>query len=91
MNVSKIDQFCKLHGLSRTDLEAAAGLSNGAIGKWERSIYGPSLSQLLKLAKYFKVTLNELVEKKLLLKKNLLRNLKALLNLQLRECFQRDL
>ena len=61
MNVSKIDQFCKLHGLSRTDLEAAAGLSNGAIGKWERSIYGPSLSQLLKLAKYFKVTLNELV------------------------------
>jgi len=42
-------------------LEAAAGLSNGAIGKWERSIYGPSISQLLKLAKYFKVTLNELV------------------------------
>ena len=61
MNVSKIDQFCKLHGLSRTHLEAAEGLSNGAIGKWERSIYGPSLSQLLKLAKYFKVTLNELV------------------------------
>lgn len=61
MNVSKIDQFCKLHGLSRTDLEAAAGLSNGAIGKWERSIYGPSISQLLKLAEYFKVTLNELV------------------------------
>lgn len=42
-------------------LSAAASLSNGAIGKWERSIYGPSLSQLLKLAKYFKVTLNELV------------------------------
>ena len=61
MNVSKIDQFCKLHGLSRTDLEVAAGLSNGAIGKWERSVYGPSISQLLKLAKYFKVTLNELV------------------------------
>ena len=61
VNVSKIDQFCKLHGLSRTDLEAAAGLSNGAIGKWERSVYGPSISQLMKLAKYFKVTLNELV------------------------------
>lgn len=61
MNVSKIDQFCKLHGLSRTDLEEEAGLSNGAIGKWERSVYGPSISQLLKLAKYFKVTLNELV------------------------------
>lgn len=61
MNVSKIDQFCKLHGLSRTDLEEKAGLSNGSLGKWERSVYGPSISQLLKLAKYFKVTLNELV------------------------------
>lgn len=61
MNVSKIDQFCKLHGLSRTDLETAAGLSNGAIGKWERSIYGPSISQLLKVAKYFRVPITALL------------------------------
>ena len=61
MNVSKIDQFCKLHGLSRTDLEATAGLSNGAIGKWERSIYGPSISQLLKVAKYFRVPVTALL------------------------------
>ncbi len=61
MNVSKIDQFCKLHGLSRTDLEEAAGLSNGAIGKWERSVYGPSISQLLKVAKYFRVPVTALL------------------------------
>lgn len=61
MNVSKIDQFCKLHGLSRTDLEAAAGLSNGSIGKWERSVYGPSISQLLKVAAYFRVTVDALL------------------------------
>lgn len=61
MNVSKIDQFCKLHGLSRTDLEVAASLSNGAIGKWERSIYGPSISQLLKVAKYFRVPVTALL------------------------------
>lgn len=61
MNVSKIDQFCKLHGLSRTDLEAAAGLSNGSIGKWERSVYGPSISQLLKVAVYFRVTVDALL------------------------------
>lgn len=61
MNVSKIDQFCKLHGLSRTDLEEAAGLSNGAIGKWERSVYGPSISQLLKVAAYFRVTVDSLL------------------------------
>lgn len=61
MNVSKIDQFCKLHGLSRTDLEAAAGLSNGSIGKWERSVYGPSISQLYKVAKYFRVPITALL------------------------------
>ena len=33
VNLSKIDEFRKLHGLSRTDLEVAAGLSNGALGK----------------------------------------------------------
>lgn len=61
MNVSKIDQFCKLHGLSRTDLEVEAGLSNGSIGKWERSVYGPSISQLLKVAAYFRVTVDALL------------------------------
>ena len=61
MNASKIDQFCKLHGLSRTELEVAAGLSNGAIGKWERSVYGPSISQLMKVANYFRVSVDALL------------------------------
>lgn len=41
MNLSKIDEFRKLHGLSRTDLEVAAGLSNGALGKWEGKVQIP--------------------------------------------------
>ena len=61
MNVSKIDLFCKLHGLSRTELEVAAGLSNGSIGKWERSVYGPSISQLIKVANYFRVSVDALL------------------------------
>lgn len=61
MNVSKIDQFCKLHGLSRTELEVAAGLSNGSIGKWERSVYGPSITQLMKVANYFRVSVDALL------------------------------
>ena len=61
MTVSKIDQFCKLHGLSRTELEVAAGLSNGSIGKWERSVYGPSISQLIKVANYFRVSVDALL------------------------------
>lgn len=61
MNLTKIDAFCKLHGLSRTDLETAAGLSNGALGKWERSVYGPSIKQLLKVANYFRVPVDALL------------------------------
>lgn len=63
MNLSKIDEFRKLHGLSRTDLEVAAGLSNGALGKWERSAYGPSITQLMKVADYFRVTVDALLVK----------------------------
>ena len=36
-------------------------MSNGAIGKWERSIYGPSISQLLKVAHYFRVPVTALI------------------------------
>lgn len=61
MNLSKIDEFRKLHGLSRTELEEAAGLSNGALGRWERSVYGPSISQLMKVARYFKVSVDKLL------------------------------
>lgn len=61
MNISKIDEFCRLHGISRTDLEVAAGLSNGAIGKWEKSVYGPSIKQLMKVAAYFRVPVDMLL------------------------------
>lgn len=61
MNLSKIDEFRRLHGLSRTELEAAAGLSNGALGRWERSVYGPSIKQLLKVANYFRVPVDALL------------------------------
>lgn len=61
MNLSKIDEFRKLHGLSRTDLEVAAGLSNGALGKWERSANGPSIRQLVKVADYFRVSVDALL------------------------------
>ena len=61
VNLSKIDEFRKLHGLSRTDLEVAAGLSNGALGKWERSVNGPSIRQLVKVADYFRVSVDALL------------------------------
>lgn len=61
MNVRKIDEFCRVHGLSRTELEVAAGLSNGAIGKWEKSKYGPGIKTLKKVADYFHVSIDALL------------------------------
>lgn len=61
VNISKIDEFCKLHGISRTKLEMAVGLGNGAIGKWEKSVNGPSIKQLKKVADYFRVPVDALL------------------------------
>lgn len=41
MNISKIDALCRKNNISRTILEERAGISNGALGKWEKSPYGP--------------------------------------------------
>lgn len=45
MNISKIDALCRKNNISRTILEERAGISNGALGKWEKSPYGPSITR----------------------------------------------
>lgn len=55
MNISKIDALCRKNNISRTILEERAGISNGALGKWEKSPYGPSITTLKKVADYFGV------------------------------------
>lgn len=45
MNISKIDALCRKNNISRTILEERAGISNGALGKWEKSPYGPSITK----------------------------------------------
>lgn len=52
MNISKIDALCRKNNISRTILEERAGISNGALGKWEKSPYGPSITTLKKVADY---------------------------------------
>jgi len=52
VNISKIDALCRKNNISRTILEERAGISNGALGKWEKSPYGPSITTLKKVADY---------------------------------------
>ena len=62
MNISKIDALCRKNNISRTILEERAGISNGALGKWEKSPYGPSITTLnKKVADYFGVPVDYLL------------------------------
>lgn len=61
MNISKIDALCRKNNISRTILEERAGISNGALGKWEKSHYGPSITTLKKVADYFGVPIDYLL------------------------------
>lgn len=61
MNISKIDALCRKNNISRTILEERAGISNGALGKWEKSPYGPTITTLKKVADYFGVPVDYLL------------------------------
>lgn len=59
---NKIKTLCKKNNVSITRVEKETGLSNGAIGKWKDSI--PTVDKLKKVADYFGVTIDELLEEK---------------------------
>lgn len=63
MNVSRIDELCKAHRITRAELEKRVGLSNGSISRWADSVLGPSVSLLQRVADYFHVTIDELYVK----------------------------
>lgn len=56
--VSTIQELCKSRGISVKELEKTLGLSNGIVGKWADS--APSVTNLMKVAEYFKVSLDYL-------------------------------
>lgn len=57
--VEKIRKHAKEKGLSIARLEASVGLSNGAIGKWDKS--SPRVANLKKVADFLKVSIEELL------------------------------
>lgn len=59
---NKIKTLCEKNNVSITRVEKETGLSNGAIGKWKDSI--PTVDKLKKVADYFGVTIDELLEEK---------------------------
>lgn len=60
MIYDKIKEICKAQGISVTTVEKEAGLSNGAISKWNDS--SPTVDNLQAVARVLKTTVNELLE-----------------------------
>lgn len=59
MLYSKIEALCKKNGISISGLEKATGLGNATIKGWEKS--SPRIDSLIKVAKYFGCTVDELM------------------------------
>lgn len=60
MLYDKIKKLCKAKGLSVASVEKEAGLSNGAISKW--NVASPTVDNLQAVAKVLKVKVDELLE-----------------------------
>ena len=50
-----------LNGLSQPALAKALQVSNGMISFWENGIYEPTASNIIKIASYFKISIDELL------------------------------
>ncbi len=59
-----IYSYRRINGVSQEELAKIAGVSSGAVSKWERDISIPDLDVLCKLADYFQISLDELVGRK---------------------------
>lgn len=55
--VSSIKILCQEHNITITKLEETLGMSQGLISRWNKS--DPSLSKIIDIASYFKVSLDE--------------------------------
>jgi len=57
--VNSIKNLCKEYNITVTKLEETLGMSQGLIGRWNKS--DPSLSKIIDIADYFKISLDEVV------------------------------
>ena len=63
MNIKeKLQELCKQNGISIRELEVASGVKIGTIGRWDNNM--PSADKVLKVARYFGVLVDDLVDEK---------------------------
>ena len=59
--MNKIREYRERHGLSQEELARRLGIDRSSVAKWESGCNTPRLAHLLKLAKIFRCSIDELV------------------------------
>ena len=62
MLYNNIQCLCKNKGITIKELEEATGIGNGVIGKWKNKIKSPRISLVVKVANYFRVPIDYLLQ-----------------------------
>src|SRR5690606_9066823 len=57
----RVKFFRKKKGISQSQMAKDLEINNSTISKWEKGIYTPDLHMVMKLCKYFGITLDQLV------------------------------
>lgn len=61
MNIKeKLQMLCREKGITIKEMEAASGLRAGTVCKWDINM--PSIDKVLKVARYFGVTVDDLLD-----------------------------
>lgn len=59
-----IKRLCAEKNVTICSLEKSCGIANGTIGKWENKNSSPRVETLMKIANFFGVSLDELVNQR---------------------------
>jgi len=57
----RVKFFRKKKGISQSQMAKDLEINNSTISKWEKGVYTPELHMVMKLCKYFGITLDQLV------------------------------
>lgn len=61
-SVEKINELLKVRGISANKLMGDIGFSSGLFSQWKKGLQKPSVDKLSKIADYFGVSVNDLLE-----------------------------
>lgn len=64
MIYKNVKRLCNERNITIMELEKSCGIANGTIGKWASRKSSPRVETLLRIANYFDVSMDELVEAK---------------------------